>query len=81
MAIQLDLFQMPAPSKKYDNVIGTWQTIEKRLYETGCPGERVHKYRTMFAAGIYAASRDVLMNRADSRSLSEDAQRLEDTLV
>ncbi len=65
------------PPRQHDDCAATWDSIRTRMEKTGADTRFIDSARVMFAAGIYAASKDVLMNRADSRTLSEAATKIE----
>lgn len=65
------------PRQRYDDCAKTWDMIRSRMEKSGAEKRFIESARLMFAAGVYAASKDVLMNRADSQSLSEAADKIE----
>ena len=68
----------PGPTPmRYEEISETWRNIKNRMERQGNSVRDVDNFRVAFAAGVYAASKDVLLNRADSRTLSEAADRIE----
>jgi len=54
-----------------------WRLLKIRMEGEGASLRLIDSARVTFAAGVYAASHDVLMNRASPGDLSEAAARVE----
>ena len=54
-----------------------WRLLQNRLEREGAEVRYIDSARAAFVAGVYASSKDVLMNRSDSQVLSEAADRIE----
>jgi hypothetical protein len=58
-------------------VIRTWEDLQERCTAEGILPQQMNNMKQAFAAGLYAASAAITIERAQARDISEDAFRIE----
>ena len=58
-------------------IAGTWKALVRRMGERKACAEEIGNATAAFAAGLYAASAAITLERADARAISEAAFRVE----